>query len=187
RSAIHPRGHPGPRRRRDAADPGRSALYGAPGGARARSREPVRRGGVARRADRARHADLRELLDLGHGPAAYPLRDGPGDPGGPRDPEGALSYPKLLRGLRDATTRRKESSASLADMSARHGVQMMVRSSTAIPSGTIAADTRGRAPGLLVSGVGTSQVGNGRSSPPAGAGLATGEGDPARPIVSTRQ
>src|SRR5262249_22610848 len=151
RSAVHPRDHPGPRRRGDAADPGRSALHVAPGCARARAREPVRRGGVARRADRARHADLRELLDLGHGPAAYPLRDGSGDPGGPRDAEGPLSYPKLLRWLSAAVMRRKESSPSRPDMSARHAVQMIVSSSTVTPSGTITAGTRGCAPGIFAS------------------------------------
>ena len=51
----------------------------------------VRRGGVARGPDHVDHADLGERLHLGHGPAAHPLRDGPGSPGGPRDPESPLS------------------------------------------------------------------------------------------------
>src|SRR5262249_59600591 len=86
-----------------------------------------------------------------------------------------------------AGRRRRGASRGRRDGGARPGAHMIVRSTPATPSGTVAAGPRGCAPRLFASSVGTSRVGNGRSSPPAGAGLGTGAGTPARVIVSARQ
>src|SRR5206468_11022657 len=138
--------------------------------------------GIERRGDELDELDQRVQLarqSLGGLDAGAPTRS----PLAPRP----LHYPKLRRRLRVAAKRRRAPCGSRPDRSVRHAVQMTVRSSTATPSGTIVVGTRGRALELFASHVGTSHVGNGMSSPPAGGGFGTGGGDPTKPIVSARQ
>ena len=167
-----------------------AGLVGDPERHAARVGEPDRRGrdlaedlvGIERRGDELDELDQRVQLArqrLGGVDAGAALRS----PLAAR----AVHYPKLRRRLRAARTRRRESCPSRPDRSARPAVQTTVRSSRATPSGTIVAGTRGRALELFASHVGTSHVGNGMSSPPAGEGFGTGGGDPTKPIVSARQ
>src|SRR5438309_2096652 len=91
RSTIHPRDHARAGGRSRPADPGGSTLHVASGQPRPRRRDPLRARGLERGARGADDADLGERLDLRHGLAEDPLRDGPGDSGRPRDSEGPLS------------------------------------------------------------------------------------------------
>src|SRR5262245_14200562 len=99
----------------------------------------------------------------------------------------AIHYPKLRRRLALTRARQEARCASHPDRSTRQAVPMIARSRTATPSGTVVAGTRGCPPGLAAAEAGTSHVGNGMSSPPAGEDFGAVWGGPARASVRARQ
>src|SRR5262249_55521210 len=128
--------------------------------------------GIGRRGD--------ELDELDQGPQLARQRFGGVD-------AGTIHYPKLRRRLALTRACQEATCSSHPDRSARQAVQMIVRSRTATPSGTIVADVHGCPPGLVAAAVGTSHARNMTSSGPAGEDFGANLAGPASGIVRARE